>query len=102
MRRSPSPMPQRRSQRRSDTELPWRAARSAGAFPSTGCTKRAKGGSPSPRWSRISSQRLAAQLGLDKLTHDALATAFRTRSAEDWEAWGREHDIPLGVVSSRE
>ena len=47
-------------------------------------------------------QRLAAELGLDELTHDALATAFRTRSAEDWEAWGREHDLPLGVVSSRE
>jgi alpha-methylacyl-CoA racemase len=47
-------------------------------------------------------RRLATELGLDELTHDALATAFRTRSAEDWEAWGREHDLPLGVVSSRE
>ena len=47
-------------------------------------------------------ERLAAELGLDELTHDALATAFRTRSAEDWEAWGREHDLPLGVVSSSE
>jgi len=47
-------------------------------------------------------QRLAAELGLDALTHDALAAAFSARSAEDWEAWGREHDLPLGVVSSRE
>jgi alpha-methylacyl-CoA racemase len=47
-------------------------------------------------------ERLAAELGLDELTNDALATAFRTRSAEDWEAWGHEHDLPLGVVSSRE
>jgi alpha-methylacyl-CoA racemase len=43
-------------------------------------------------------QRLAAELGLDELTHDALAAAFSTRSAEDWEAWGREHDLPLGAV----
>jgi alpha-methylacyl-CoA racemase len=47
-------------------------------------------------------QRLAAELGLDELTHEALAAAFSTRSAKDWEAWGREHDLPLGVVSSRE
>lgn len=45
-------------------------------------------------------QRLAEELGLDELTHDALTTAFRARTAADWEAWGREHDIPLGVVSS--
>ncbi|HMJ01029.1 MAG TPA: CoA transferase [Gaiellaceae bacterium] len=43
-------------------------------------------------------QRLAAELGLDALTHEALAAAFSTRSAEDWEAWGREHDLPLSAV----
>lgn len=47
-------------------------------------------------------QRLAEQLGLDELTHQALTTAFQARTAEDWEAWGREHDLPLGAVSSRE
>jgi alpha-methylacyl-CoA racemase len=47
-------------------------------------------------------QRLAAELGLDELTNDALTTAFGARTAEDWEAWGREHDLPLGAVSSRE
>lgn len=47
-------------------------------------------------------QRLAKELGLDELTHEELATAFRARGAEDWESWGREHDLPLGVVSSRE
>jgi crotonobetainyl-CoA:carnitine CoA-transferase CaiB-like acyl-CoA transferase len=47
-------------------------------------------------------QRLAEQLGLGELTHDALAAAFSARAAEDWEAWGREHDLPLGAVSSRE
>lgn len=45
-------------------------------------------------------ERLAEQLGLEELTHEALATAFRDRSVEDWEAWAREHDLPLGVVSS--
>jgi alpha-methylacyl-CoA racemase len=45
-------------------------------------------------------QRLATELGLDELTHDALATAFQARSAEDWEAWGREHDLPLSAVQS--
>jgi alpha-methylacyl-CoA racemase len=43
-------------------------------------------------------QRLATELGLDELTHEALASVFRTRSADDWEAWGREHDLPLGAV----
>lgn len=43
-------------------------------------------------------QRLAEQLGLAKLTHEALTTAFQERSAEEWEAWGREHDLPLGAV----
>jgi crotonobetainyl-CoA:carnitine CoA-transferase CaiB-like acyl-CoA transferase len=47
-------------------------------------------------------ERLALEFGLDELTHDALTAAFRARSAEDWEAWGREHDLPLGAVSSRE
>ena len=47
-------------------------------------------------------QRLARELGLDELTHDALTTAFGARNAEDWEAWGREHDLPLSAVSSRE
>jgi crotonobetainyl-CoA:carnitine CoA-transferase CaiB-like acyl-CoA transferase len=47
-------------------------------------------------------KRLGEELDLEELTNDALTTAFRARSAEDWEAWGREHDLPLGVVSSRE
>jgi crotonobetainyl-CoA:carnitine CoA-transferase CaiB-like acyl-CoA transferase len=46
-------------------------------------------------------ERLAKELDLDELTHDALTAAFRARTAEEWEAWGREHDLPLGAVSSR-
>jgi alpha-methylacyl-CoA racemase len=47
-------------------------------------------------------QQLAELLDLDELTHDALTTAFRARTATDWAAWGHEHDLPLGAVSSRE
>jgi alpha-methylacyl-CoA racemase len=41
---------------------------------------------------------LAEGLGLDELTHEALARAFRARTAEDWETWARERDLPLGAV----
>jgi alpha-methylacyl-CoA racemase len=44
---------------------------------------------------------LAEQLGLDELTHEALADAFRARTAQDWEAWARERDLPLGAVRQR-
>jgi alpha-methylacyl-CoA racemase len=43
-------------------------------------------------------QTLAEELGLDELTHEALADAFRARTAEDWETWARERDLPLGAV----
>jgi alpha-methylacyl-CoA racemase len=47
-------------------------------------------------------QRLAEQLGLDELTRDGLMTAFRARSAEAWETWGLERDLPLSAVRFRE
>jgi alpha-methylacyl-CoA racemase len=46
-------------------------------------------------------RRLAEQLGFDDLTHEALGNAFRARTAEEWEAWARERDLPLGAVRSR-
>jgi alpha-methylacyl-CoA racemase len=46
-------------------------------------------------------RRLAEELGLDELTHEALTGAFRARTAEQWEAWARERDLPLGVVRQR-
>jgi alpha-methylacyl-CoA racemase len=46
-------------------------------------------------------QRLAKRLGLEELTHDGLAAAFRARTADDWEAWAREHDLPLAAVRDR-
>jgi alpha-methylacyl-CoA racemase len=45
-------------------------------------------------------RRLAEQLGFDDLTHEALGNAFRARTAEEWEAWARERDLPLGAVRS--
>lgn len=42
--------------------------------------------------------RLAAGLGLADLTYDALAQAFSRRTAAEWDAWGKEHDIPLAAV----
>jgi alpha-methylacyl-CoA racemase len=42
--------------------------------------------------------RLAEELGLDELTHEALTDAFRARTAEDWETWAQERDLPLGAV----
>jgi crotonobetainyl-CoA:carnitine CoA-transferase CaiB-like acyl-CoA transferase len=31
-----------------------------------------------------------------------LAAVFTTRTAAEWEAWGREHDLPLAAVSTAE
>ncbi|WP_256842003.1 CoA transferase [Ornithinimicrobium cryptoxanthini] len=31
-------------------------------------------------------------------THEALAAAFLERDAQDWEAWGSEHDVPVVAV----
>ena len=42
--------------------------------------------------------KLAEELGLDELTHEALADAFLARTAKDWETWARERDLPLGTV----
>lgn len=41
---------------------------------------------------------LAAGLGLTELTYETLAQVFLTRTAAEWDAWGRAHDIPLGAV----
>lgn len=42
--------------------------------------------------------RLVAGLGLNDLSYEALAEAFRARPAAEWDAWGKEHDIPLAAV----
>jgi alpha-methylacyl-CoA racemase len=43
-------------------------------------------------------QRLADALGLDEVARPALESAFRSRTAAEWEAWALELDVPLGAV----
>lgn len=43
-------------------------------------------------------QRLAAEFGLDDLTHEELAVKFRTRTTAEWEAWAAKHDLPLAAL----
>lgn len=42
-------------------------------------------------------RRLLDLLGVEG-THVALAAAFLERDAQDWEAWGSEHDVPVVAV----
>ena len=41
--------------------------------------------------------RLTDLLGVPP-TGEELAPVFATRTAAEWEAWGREHDLPLAEV----
>ena len=42
--------------------------------------------------------RLLEGLGLPKATREALERAFRARTAAEWEAWGKEHDLPIAAL----
>jgi crotonobetainyl-CoA:carnitine CoA-transferase CaiB-like acyl-CoA transferase len=44
-------------------------------------------------------RRLADELALDDLSHEALAAAFAHRPAAEWEQWASERDLPLVAVS---
>ncbi len=41
---------------------------------------------------------LIAELGLHSGERSALAEAFRTRTAAEWEAWAKQHQLPLAAV----
>jgi alpha-methylacyl-CoA racemase len=43
-------------------------------------------------------QRLAESLALASLSIDALRTAFATRTSAEWEAWARQHDLPIAAL----
>lgn len=43
-------------------------------------------------------RRLLAELKLEKPEHAALAQAFRERTAEAWEQWAAERDLPIVAV----
>lgn len=45
-------------------------------------------------------RRLAEALGVSSLDREALCERFKTRSASEWVAWAREHDLPLIAVAS--
>lgn len=40
-------------------------------------------------------QRLARDLGLETLTHEALRARFASDTATGWESWAKERDLPL-------
>jgi crotonobetainyl-CoA:carnitine CoA-transferase CaiB-like acyl-CoA transferase len=43
-------------------------------------------------------RRLAQRFALKEITVDALRGLFRAHDAEYWQAWGREHDLPIVAV----
>jgi crotonobetainyl-CoA:carnitine CoA-transferase CaiB-like acyl-CoA transferase len=43
-------------------------------------------------------RRLCDELGLPELSHESLAGCFRTRSADAWEQWAAERDLPIEKV----
>lgn len=43
-------------------------------------------------------QRLLSELKLAKPDHNELARSFRQRSAQDWEKWAAERDLPIVAV----
>jgi crotonobetainyl-CoA:carnitine CoA-transferase CaiB-like acyl-CoA transferase len=43
-------------------------------------------------------QRLAEALGVDALGRPRLEAAFLARTADEWEAWALEHDLPIAAV----
>lgn len=44
------------------------------------------------------SARLAAELGFEQLSHEALRAVFRERDATEWEDWAAARDLPLVAV----
>lgn len=42
--------------------------------------------------------RLAGELGLEELSHEALQEIFSRRSTREWERWAEERDLPLSRV----
>jgi crotonobetainyl-CoA:carnitine CoA-transferase CaiB-like acyl-CoA transferase len=43
-------------------------------------------------------QRLMIELGITEMTHDVFANAFGEQTADFWERWAAEKDIPLVKV----
>jgi crotonobetainyl-CoA:carnitine CoA-transferase CaiB-like acyl-CoA transferase len=43
-------------------------------------------------------ERLKAELVVETFSNEALAAAFKRRTAAEWETWGAEHDLPIVAV----
>jgi len=43
-------------------------------------------------------RRLGQAIGCDSPTKEQVAAFFQTGTAEEWERWGREHDVPVAAV----
>ena len=44
--------------------------------------------------------RIRADVGDTEADAAAFARHFATRTAREWEAWGREHDVPIAIVTA--
>lgn len=44
-------------------------------------------------------QRLCQRLGVRAPTYDALGARFARESVSHWDAFGREHDLPIGILA---
>jgi crotonobetainyl-CoA:carnitine CoA-transferase CaiB-like acyl-CoA transferase len=44
------------------------------------------------------SARLKQELGLSKLSHEAVAVKLKQQSAREWESWAKQRDIPIAIV----
>ena len=69
-----------------------------GGFPGYGLYETSDGWIAVAALERHFRQGLATELGLDELTRDGLAAAFRTKTAMAWVDWAAEHDLPLERV----
>jgi crotonobetainyl-CoA:carnitine CoA-transferase CaiB-like acyl-CoA transferase len=84
---------------------PWDAGFTApggvlgGGFPGYGLYEASEG------WVAVAAiephflERLRAELELERADHAALAGAFRGRTAEEWERWAEDRDLPIAAVS---
>jgi alpha-methylacyl-CoA racemase len=45
-------------------------------------------------------KRLQEELQLSTLDQESLARTFQTRTADEWEKWALQHDLPIAAVRS--
>jgi len=70
----------------------------SGALPTYGLYRAREGYVALAALERHFLQNLTDALGLPKATREALEDIFATRTADEWETWALERDIPLAAV----